>query len=275
MAGARLRPLPAAFARAAWSALLLVAVPCSASAEEAAAGGAEAAPAGPWSFTAGLYSQYISRGVSYSAEKPVVQGSAQYTTPGGWYLGLWGSNVSRDFIHDGTLETDPYGGYTFTAADIAWDLGFWRWTFVGASLPQSHQKYDTIELYAGATWRWLNLKYWQEVTDYFGLNQLSAASDWGAQPAGSSRGSHYLEGNVNLDLGHGNQLLLHAGRQEVRNYGAFAFSDWRIGVDHDLGSGWTFSLGYSDTTANPHAYVDSDGLNAARGKLMAALHAAF
>ena len=223
----------------------------------------------------GAYSQYISRGVTYTAERPALQGSAQYSAPSGWYGGLWGSNVSNLFLHDATFETDPYGGYIGNLGDVAYDLGFWRWTFIGASLPVSRQKFDTIELYAAATWHWLNVKYWQEVTDYFGVNQLSAAPDYGVTPNGSSRGSHYLEGNLSFDLGQGNVLGLHAARQVVHHYGALNFNDYRIGIDHDLGKGWTLSVAYSDTSANPHAYVDSDGLNAARGKLMGSLHLSF
>ncbi|MDE3011737.1 MAG: TorF family putative porin, partial [Pseudomonadota bacterium] len=176
---------------------------------------------------------------------------------------------------DATLETDPYGGYAATVGDIAYDVGFWRWTFIGASLPASRQKYDTVELYAGATWRWLNLKYWQEVSDYFGVNDLSAVPDYGVPACGSSRGSHYLEGNFSVELGHGIGLALHAGRQEVRHYSALAFSDYRVGLDGDLGQGWTLSIGYSETTANPRAYVDSQGLDAARGKFVAAIHTSF
>ncbi len=251
---------------------LAAALPLAALAEEPAP--ATAAP-GPWAWTVGLYSQYISRGVSYTSERPAVQGSLQYNFSSGAYAGLWVSNVSDRFLHDATLETDPYGGYAGNWGELAYDLGFWRWTFLGASLPVSRQKYDTVELYAGATWRWLNLKYWQEATDYFGVNSLTAAPDFGLAPNGSSRGSHYLEGNLSVDLGQGNVLGLHAARQVARHYGALDFNDYRISLDHDLGQGWTFSLAYSDTSADPRAYVDADGLNAARGKLLASIHAAF
>lgn len=247
------------------------------------AGGAETGPPGapaadavasPWSGSAGLYSQYVSRGVSYTSERPAVQLNGQYTAASGAYFGLWESNVSSDFLHDATLETDPYGGIAGSLGDFAYDFGFWRWTFLGASLPTSHQKYDTIELYAGGSWKALSLKYWQEVTDYFGLNSLSAA-DWGVPANGSSRGSHYLEGSLSTDLGHGLALSLHYGRQVVHHYDALSFGDWRLQFDQDLGAGWGASLAWSDTNADPRAYPDAKGLNTARGKLYGSIHRSF
>jgi len=233
------------------------------------------APVDPLSCYLGLYSQYVSRGISYTHEGPAVQGGCQYSHPAGWYLGLWLSNVSNSFIAGGSLESDPYGGYAGTVGDISYDLGFWRWTYLGAKLPYSGQKLDTIELYAAVTYKVLNIKYWREVTDYFGVNSVSAPLDGGYAANGSSRGSNYLESTLSFDVSHGYLLGVHAGRQTVQNYGNLSFSEYRLSLDKDLGEGWATGLSYNDTTANPRAYLDYQGQNAARGKWVGYLKKTF
>jgi uncharacterized protein (TIGR02001 family) len=229
----------------------------------------------PWASSVGVYSQYVSRGVSYTSERPALQATTQYTFPSGWYLGFWVSNVSNDTIHNGHLESDPYGGYSNTIGDVSYDLGFWRWTFIGAFEANSRQKYDTLEAYAGLTWKMFNLKYWREITDYFGVNAQAAGPDLGMTPNGSSKGSHYLEGNVNIELSHGFSMILHAGRQEVSNYPFYNFNEYRIELDKDLGDNYLVSLAYGDTSANPLAYVDSKGVNGGRGKWIAFIKKSF
>ena len=229
----------------------------------------------PWSSSVGLYSQYVSRGVSYTSERPALQATTQYTFPSGWYLGFWVSNVSNDTIHNGHFESDPYGGYTNTIGDVTYDIGLWRWTFINAFEANSHQKYDTLEGYFGLTWKMLNLKYWREISDYFGVNALAAGPDLGMTPNGSSKGSQYLEGNVNLELPAGYTLILHAGRQEVANYKFYSFNEYRIELDKDLGDNYLVSLAYGDTSANPLAYADTKGINAGRGKLIAFIKKSF
>jgi len=229
----------------------------------------------PWSSSVGLYSQYVSRGVSYTSERLALQATTQYTFPSGGYLGFWVSNVSNDTIHNGHFESDPYGGYTNTIGDVTYDVGLWRWTFINAFETNSHQKYDTLEAYFGVTWKILNLKYWREISDYFGVNALAAGPDLGMTPNGSSKGSQYLEGNVNLELPAGYTLILHAGRQEVANYKFYSFNEYRIELDKDLGDNYLVSLAYGDTSANPLAYADTKGINGGRGKLIAFIKKSF
>jgi uncharacterized protein (TIGR02001 family) len=233
------------------------------------------APPSPWSGSLGLYSQYVSRGISYTHEGPALQGSAQYSDPAGWYAGFWVSNVSSALLNRGSIETDPYGGYTQTVGELVYDLGFWRWTFPRARLPLSSERYDTLEVYAGVSFRMLNLRYWREASDYFGVNERSALVDGGYPAAGSSRGSHYLEANLSPDLGRGWTAGIHLGRQSVSHYGQLNFTDYRINLDKDLGAGYVAGISYSDTSASPLAYLDLQGLNTARGKWVGYLRRAF
>lgn len=214
----------------------------------------------------GLFSQYAIRGITYSREKPAIQGGFEYGHPSGWYAGFWASNVSGVAINNASLETDPYGGYAGSIGDLGYDVGFWHWTFIGGKFNVSRVKYDTLELYAGVTYKFLNVKYWHELSDYFGYNSSSARLDLGVAPNGSSKGSHYLEGNLNFDLPGGLLLGFHAGRQTIENYEQFDFTDYKIGIDKDFGKGYLASVAYSDTNANAMLYTDIQGLNTGRSK---------
>src|SRR5262245_24510431 len=57
---------------------------------------APAAPASTHTITgnAGLYSQYIFRGLTQTDRDPAVQGGFDYSHSSGFYLGTWASNIS-------------------------------------------------------------------------------------------------------------------------------------------------------------------------------------
>jgi uncharacterized protein (TIGR02001 family) len=267
----RRRPRGAGTGPACLGLLLAVGLPVATLAQDDPA----PAPAGPWSFNIGLFSQYASRGISYTHEQPALQATALYSHPSGWYAGLWLTNVSRYFIHDGLIESDPFGGYAGSRGDWSYDVGFWRWTFTGASLPVSKRKYDTIELYASIGWKMFSVRVWREMTDYFGLNSQSAPVDAGVPPGGSSRGSIYLEGNASFELPRRFSLGLHLGRQSVHGYPQLSYSEYRVSLDRDLGSGWQADLAFGDTDADPALYQDAGGLNVARAKWFGSIKKTF
>lgn len=223
----------------------------------------------------GLFSQYVSRGFTYSHEEPVIQGGIEYRHPNGWYGGLWVSNVSSATINNASWETDPYGGYSGSIGDLSYDVGFWRWTFPGGKYNVSRVKYDTLEVYAGATYRFLNIKYWRELSDYFGYNSHSAVPDLGVAPNGNSKASRYIEANLNFELPEGFSLGFHVGHQAIRNYEKFNFTDYKISIDKDLGNGCLASVAYSDTNANATLYTDAQGLNTTHSKWLASIKRTF
>jgi len=98
--------------------LSTLAMPALSFADEAApvvASAAEAAPVNTVAYNVGLYSQYIFRGLTQTANKPAIQGGVDYTNASGFYLGTWASNVSwlgdsRSY-DNASLELDLYGGY--------------------------------------------------------------------------------------------------------------------------------------------------------------------
>jgi uncharacterized protein (TIGR02001 family) len=66
---------------------------------------AEATDPKNFSATLTFATDYLSRGVSQTDNKPAVQGSFDYKHPIGVHLGTWGSNVD-DYVSKGNVELD-------------------------------------------------------------------------------------------------------------------------------------------------------------------------
>jgi len=85
----------------------------------ATASSAESNSAHTFSYNVGLYSQYIFRGLTQTREDPALQGGVDYSHSNGFYVGMWGSNISwltdADAYKSSSLEIDIYAGY---AAEI-------------------------------------------------------------------------------------------------------------------------------------------------------------
>jgi uncharacterized protein (TIGR02001 family) len=99
----------------------------------AAAGIAQADVSG----TAAIVSDYDFRGFTQTAEEPAVQLSIDWSNDGGWYAGVWGSNIAQ-FSDGGTstasTELDAYTGFKGGSSEsFAWDVGIVYYTYEGAS----------------------------------------------------------------------------------------------------------------------------------------------
>ena len=99
-------------------------------------------------------SDYIWRGMTQS-DGPAVQGGFDYASDGGFYAGLWGSNVN---FNDGAgSELDYYAGYGFSLGDVGVDdryANFSLWValvllgFCGWSIFCGNDR-GIIEIYSG------------------------------------------------------------------------------------------------------------------------------
>src|SRR5262245_21791049 len=81
-------------------------------------------------------SDYDFRGITQSAQDPALQGSIDYASDAGFYLGAWGSNIDFDVPNDpdccdGDIEVDLYGGFR-GGKDVTWDVGLVYYTYPGA-----------------------------------------------------------------------------------------------------------------------------------------------
>lgn len=240
-------PHPRRQAVAAAVLLGLAAAPLAQAADEAPAD----APSYTLTTNVGLFSQYVFRGISYTQEKPAVQGGADYAHGSGIYLGVWGTNLSSKAIQNAVGEIDVYGGYATSFGDFGLNVGLLQFIFPGGRYAGTREDYNTLEAYAAVSWKVVTLKYSRSITDYFGFNDKS----FGAAGNGDSDGSHYVEANAAVPFGDGWSLDLHVGRQKVRNYSDFDFTDWRVGVAKELGQGWRAGVAWIDTNADETLYT--------------------
>jgi uncharacterized protein (TIGR02001 family) len=236
---------------------------------------AQTAPAEPEStlaFNAGVVSEYRYRGISQTRFQPAVQGGADYADKSGVYVGAWASTIK--WIKDngvavnsgastangakGPVELDLYGGYKFPIGDVAMDVGFLRYEYVGNTLSKntSYHNANTNEIYAAGTMGPFTLKYSYALTDLFG--QFSGTK--------SSKGSTYLDLSATFDLGNGISVVPHAGKQTVKNMADNTYSDYALAVNKDLGNGVVLSATAYNTNAKLAAYAVPSGLGSDSGK---------
>lgn len=200
------------------------------------------APAGEWSGTATVASQYVSRGFQQSWGRPVMQAGVQHDWTNGIYAGSWASGVSDRFIEGARVEWDLYVGYSTTVDDVTFGATLYQYRYPGARVSAVDQAYDYGELVLSANWRMLTVSYahtWSE--DYFGYNSRTLGIGEGLH----SRGSGYLDLSADIPLADATHLKLHVGRQHVRNFAMYDWTDARIGIDHDLSSSWRMGASYA------------------------------
>ena len=66
---------------------------------------------------------YIWRGMTQTGEEPAISGGFDYAADGGFYAGIWGSNVN--FSEGAGSELDVYFGYAFeTESGIGIDISY-------------------------------------------------------------------------------------------------------------------------------------------------------
>ncbi len=187
-----------------------------------------------------LVSDYAFRGVSQTNEDPAIQGGFDYAHASGFYLGTWASNVDGGLYPGASLELDLYGGYSGKISeDLSYNVGLLKYYYPGNSIDA-----DTLEAYAGATWKWLNVKISYSLSD----------SLFGVQDAD---GSTYIEANANFELPAGFMLALHYGDTNVTgpNSAGLDYSDWKIGVTKEIG-GFNVGLAYVDTDIKNWSIAD-------------------
>ncbi len=174
---------------------------------------------------------YVFRGVSQTAGQPTVQGTLEWTK-NGFYAGIFAANVSSKSYNDGSIEVDLYGGWRGSAGRANLDLGVINFRYPGARATSSEApRYDTVELTAGISWNMFSLKYNHAVSDFFSVGDENVPASWSGVTAvenGGSRGSGYLDLTATVPLGAASDLVLHVGRQTVKNYGVLDYTDWRI-----------------------------------------------
>jgi len=213
-----------------------------------------AAPASPHTIAGNLaiVSDYRFRGIDQTAGSPALQGGVDYSHSSGFYLGNWNSNVSSGAgFPDGNLEMDFYGGYKTSFGDVGLDFGAIYYYYPGSEgrtlgLRADSGSVTNKEIYIGASWKFLSVKYFYSLDDYFSLRGVNSA---GASTGQSTDGTSYLDLGATYDLGNGWGINGHVGMLNAANIHNGDYTDWKIGVTKDIG-GWVFAAAYIDTNAD-------------------------
>ena len=96
-------------------------------------------------------SDYIWRGMTQS-DGPAIQGGFDYASDGGFYAGIWGSNVN---FNDGAgSELDYYFGYGFDMGGVGVDIGY-----IAYDYPDNDSDLNFEEIYVGLSMGDLGLLY--------------------------------------------------------------------------------------------------------------------
>lgn len=227
------------------------------------------APASPNTFTANvsLVTDYLYRGISQTGTKPAIQGGFDYSHSSGFYAGVWGSNIS--WISDAavatsaSLELDTYFGFRNSfATDFSYDVGFLRYNYPGTYVAGA-TKADTDEIYGLIGYKWITLKY-----------SYSLGKTFGVPDAG---GTTYIDLSASYPIGDtGFTLGAHYGKQKYKGSSAAylaaiatgtpTYSDYKLSVSKDMGSGYSVALAYSNTNATAGGfYTNPQGKNLGKG----------
>lgn len=200
-----------------------------------------AAPESTLAFNAGVVSDYRYRGISQSRLDPAVQGGVDYADKSGFYVGAWGSSIK--WIKDagasaGSFELDVYGGYKGAVGDLAYDVGFLRYEYVGNKLAgvNGAVNANTNEVYGAVTYGLFTAKYSHAISDLFGN--------------ADTKNSYYLDLSATVDLGDGYSLVPHVGRQSFKNAGQLSYNDYALTLAKDLGNGLSVTGAVIGTNAD-------------------------
>ncbi len=227
-----------------------------------------------------LVSQYRFRGIDQTWGKPAVQGGADISMSNGFYVGGWASNVSGNSYPGGSIELDYYGGYNGKINDdVSFTVGGYGYLYPGAnyknaacpsaafSTPcnQPAQNFNTFEVNAGVSWKWLSYKLSVSTGDYFGANQSTGYEK-------GTAGSMYHDVTVTYALSDDISLTGHLGHTNVkaRYAGSNAsYSDYRLAINKTWPGGWSASTAFVGATNNRFFRPPSGGLSAANAETRA------
>lgn len=224
-------------------------------------------------YNVGVVSEYRYRGIAQTAGEPAVQGGVDYAFSNGFYLGVWGTNVS--WIRDagakkGNVEVDLYGGYKGSITkDLSYDVGYLRYEYIDnkyadISTTGSTVNANTDEAYAALTYGPVTFKYSYAFSNLFGT--------------GDSKGSTYADLSANFDLGKGFTLTPHIGVQDIK--GRFAeglsYVDYALTVSKDFGGGYSGSVSLISVNAiDQDLYVNPQGYRVAKDQVIVGMKYSF
>lgn len=222
-----------------------------------------------WANKVSLYSEYEYRGISQTSEKPAFQYNGDLSHSSGFYAGTFITNIKwlEDYVEVGaaskkaSVEVDLFAGYKFEVVkDVTLDVGYLRYQYPGHKGILGSPKSNTDEIYIGAAYGPVSVKYSYSINDTFGVF--------------NSEGSDFLEANLAYPLMDKVTLTGHVGHQKFKNNGSLDYTVFKLGAVYDFGGGWNAGGYYKDTDADPALYTVK-GKDWGKGRLVGFVSYAF
>lgn len=214
-------------------------------------------------------SDYRFRGISQTMRQPAIQGGLTYSHTSGFYLGTFGSNADGtcNYYNNTSMEWDFFSGWknklcTLYCKDLNYDIGVIYYYYPGGESFSPHPvRFNTVEYYVELSYDWISVRYWQTLSNYFGFCSRYTPFNWHSghadSPNGSTRGSVYVEANINYEICPTWSLQLHLGSQYIRHYHHMSYTDWRTTLSKEF-EWFTVFGSYVGTDANSHYYTVPD-----------------
>jgi uncharacterized protein (TIGR02001 family) len=179
---------------------------------------------------ASLTSDYRFRGVSQTQNAPAVQGGVDFAHSSGFYVGNWNSSISSE-LYPGVagVENDVYAGFKKEFGGVKVDAGVISYMY-----PRATTDTNTNEVYVGASFNVLSVKYSRSMSNYFGV--------------ADSKNSSYIQADANVPVAGKLSAVAHYGRTSVANNSALDYADYNVGAAYDL-DGWIFGAKYHANTS--------------------------
>ncbi len=211
----------------------------------ALAGLSTAALASGYSGTVAITTDYVFRGISQSKGQPAIQGSIDYKHDGGWYFGVWGSNVDFNDGDEAQTEFDIYTGFggKFENPAWSWDLNLLYFAYPGVDdIAGVDPDYDFFE-------------FTPMLAYDFGVATLNGKVHYSPDFFGTAfDDGFYYEANLAIPLQNNFALGFHVGQQQLdettvgQNTVGLEDSYTDYGVSLSLAAaGLNLTLGYTDT----------------------------
>lgn len=168
--------------------------------------------------------EYLYRGLSQTTGDQTIQGTLDLSHDSGFYLGMWGSNIS----YAGGLEMNYYGGYSGELNEgLEYDVGLLYYDYPSDS---SDPEGDFLEFYGSVSWKGLTV----------GLNY----SDEFFAETGEA---YYYYGSYDFELPMGVGMSLYLAHQEFEeatfgsndDYTHYSLSFTKEVLGVELGLSWS------------------------------------
>lgn len=213
-------------------------------------------PASLFSGEVQFRTNFVARGISQSQGQPSVQGEIDYNSGDGLYGGVDGNSINWiDQLHPGdsvSLEVDGWLGYRkHFGSGWTTKLGFMRIQFPGHYVQQSPptDQPNSTEAFGSVAWNGLSAQLNYAVTNYVGTPD--------------SKGSIYLAITASQPVGGYWTLGARLGRATVAGHdpvsgesnSRFDYTDYKLSVACDLGSGLSLTLAHTWTNADLNIYT--------------------